>query len=294
MRTISIAAAPPPRDLGTPGGRNQARKIATRLEGTTLGEHVDSVFIPMIIDEDSFRPEEFVVHEDPLDFHCALAQRVPELKAIVAQVAPFTPTADLERRVLRARQQGIDRMVFVGVPREFDESEVVGLYPDQALTYFEDMMPGRGVITIPGRPYEHDRLVAKALAGANFAITQMLYGTAIVDVLQTLIDSTDTPPETILSFGYIPANEADHGLIRWLIQDPNAGAEMEWVTATAQCTLAERKRRLVELYRDVVGRVLDLGIRPGINFEAPYGLSPAAVETFEAMLEIYNPRAAGD
>ncbi|MDZ7829706.1 MAG: hypothetical protein U5K33_09555 [Halofilum sp. (in: g-proteobacteria)] len=34
----------------------------------------------------------------------------------------------------------------------------------------------------------------------------------------------------------------------------------------------------------------DLGIRPGLNFEAPYGLSHGAIETFEAMLAIYDPR----
>lgn len=292
MPTLSLAAAPPPQQICSPAGVDQAQQLADRLAGTQLRSQIERIFVPMIIDEDSFRPGEFVDHEDPLDFHAALRQSLPELGAMVAQVTPFTHTADLERRVVRARAQGVDRMIFVGVPREYDEADVVGLYPVQALSYFADSMPGRGVITIQSRPHEHDRLLAKVNAGANFAVSQLVYGDAIVDLLASLQDSWQTTPEIILSFGYIPATEARSGLIRWLIQDDNAHAEMDWVSETAQCDLGERTRRLVNLYRDVVGRVRDLGIEPGINFEAPYGLSQAAVETFEAMLESYNPRAA--
>ncbi|MDZ7829812.1 MAG: mycobacterial-type methylenetetrahydrofolate reductase [Halofilum sp. (in: g-proteobacteria)] len=290
MATISLAAAPPPTHLGTPCGLNQAVSLRQRLEGTALAEAIDSLFVPMIIDEDSFRPDDFVAHEDPLDFHTVLAQELPGLETIVAQVTPFTTVSDLERRVRRARQQGIGRMVFVGVPREYEESEVIGLYPDQALSYFRDLMPGRGVITIPLRPHEHDRLAAKVASGANFAVTQMLYGPAVIELLGSLLETVETLPEIILSFGYVPAIEADHALIQWLIQDPRAQEEMEWVKATARCSSEERHRRLVEVFRQIVEGVHDLGIRPGLNFEAPYGLSQGAIDTFESMLEIYDPR----
>lgn len=292
MATISLATAPPPTHLGTPCGLNQAVSLRQRLEGTALAEAVNSLFVPMIIDEDSFRPDDFVEHEDPLDFHTALAQEFPHCDMIVSQVTPFTPVSDLERRVRRARQQGVNRMVFVGVPREYAESEVVGLYPDQALTYFRELMPGRGVITIPVRPHEHDRLAAKVASGANFAITQLLYGDTVVELLRSLRETVEVMPEIILSFGYVPAIETDHALIQWLIQDPRAQEEMEWVKATAQCSAEERRRRLVEVYRRIVEGVHDLGIRPGVNFEAPYGLSQGAIETFEAMLEIHDPRSA--
>lgn len=291
MPTLSLATPPPPRDLGTPGGVDQAQKLHERIGGTPLETAVDTFFVPMIIDEDSFRPEEFVEHEDPLDYQAALARLFPGHNTITAQVTPFTPTSDLERRVLRARQQGIERMVFVGVPREYREAEVVGLYPDQALTHFTSSLPGRGVITIPVRAYERDRLAAKARSGANFAITQLLYGDAIVDVARALAETFDHPPELILSFGYVPAIEADHGLIHWLIQDPHAEAEMAWVRETAGLDRAQRRQRLTRLYADLVERVRGLGIEPGINFEAPYGLSAGAVEAFQEMLAIYDPRA---
>jgi len=290
MATICLATAPPPTHLGTPCGVNQAENLHERLKGSALADALDSLFVPMIIDEDSFRPDDFVEHEDPLDFHTALAEVFPDLDVIVAQVTPFTPVSDLERRVRRARQQGIRRMVFVGVPREYEEDEVVGLYPDQALTYFRDLMAGRGVISIPVRPHEHDRLTAKVASGANFVITQMLYSTAVVELVGSLQDLSEHMPQIILSFGHVPALEADHGLIQWLIQDPRARAEMEWVKATARCSGEERRRRLLEVFRRVVDGVRELGINPGLNFEAPYGLSHGAIETFEAMLEIHDPR----
>lgn len=291
MPTLSLAIAPPPRNMCQPGGSDHVERISQRLAGTRLRSAIDRAFIPMIIDEDSFRPGKFIAHEDPLDFHAVLTRTFPELNAMVAQVTPFTPTADLERRVYRALAQGVDRMIFVGVPREYQESEVVGLYPAQALSHFAQWLPGRGVICIQSRPYEHDRLLAKINAGANFVVTQLIYGPAIVDLLASLSADWEAPPEIDLSFGYVPAMEAQQGLIRWLIQDPNAATEMDWVTATARCGRAERQTRLVELYRDVVGRVRELGIEPGINLEAPYGLSAAAIETFEAMLDVYDPRA---
>jgi hypothetical protein len=292
MATLSLATPPPPSHLGQAGGLDQARKLHQRLSGTRLERAVEALFVPMIIDEDSFRPEEFVAHEDPLDYQAALKQFFPGHDTITAQVTPFTPTSDLERRVLRARQQGIERMVFVGVPREYREADVVGLYPDQALSHFTSMLPRRGVITIPARAHERDRLAAKARAGANFTITQLLFGHAVLDIARGLADTFDNPPELILSFGYVPALEADQGLIQWLIQDPNAGTEIAWVEETAGLDRDQRKQRLTELYGDVVERVRGFGIEPGINFEAPYGLSASAVATFEAMLAIYDPREA--
>lgn len=290
MGTISLATAPPPTHLGTPCGLNQAVNLRQRLEGSKLLDAVNSLFVPMIIDEDSFRPDDFVEHEDPLDFHTVLARQFPHCDMIVSQVTPFTSVSDLERRVRRARQQGVNRMVFVGVPREYAESEVVGLYPDQALTYFRELMPGRGVITIPARPHEHDRLAAKVASGANLAITQLLYGDTVVELLRGLRETVEEMPEIILSFGYVPAMEADHALIQWLIQDDRAREEMEWVKATASCSHDERRRRLVEVYRMIIESVRELGIEPSLNFEAPYGLSQGAIETFEAMLEIHDPR----
>lgn len=293
MSTISLATPPPPRSTGLEGGRDQAQDLRRRLADTRLADAIDTLFLPMIIDEDSFRPSQFVEHEDPLDYQAALARELPRLDAIVAQVTPFTPTAELERRVARAREQSIDRMVFVGVPREYATAEVVGLYPDQALNHFREWLPGRGVITIPTRADERDRLDAKVRSGASFAITQLLYGDAVIDVARGLARDFEQPPELILSFGYVPAVEADRGLIQWLIQDPNAADEMHWVRDIAARDRAERRQCLVELYRRVTDRVRELGLRPGVNFEAPYGLSRGAIETFEAMLAVYDPRDRG-
>lgn len=292
MSTISLATPPPPRSTGPEGGREHAQDLRRRLAGTRLADALDSLFVPMIIDEDSFRPGTFVEHEDPLDYQAALARELPGLEAIVAQVTPFTPVAELEQRVARAREQSVDRMIFVGVPREYAASEVVGLYPDQALDHFRHDLPGRGVITIPARANERDRLAAKVRSGANFAITQLLYGDAITDIARGLVHDLEQPPELVLSFGYVPAIETDRGLIQWLIQDPNAAEEMQWVRETAALGRQRRQDRLVELYRRLIDGVRELGLAPGVNFEAPYGLSPGAIETFECMLAHYDPGAA--
>ena len=73
MPTISLATPPPPQSLGLEGGREQAQDLRERLAGTRLREALDSLFVPMLIDEDSFRPGEFIEHEDPLDYQAALA-----------------------------------------------------------------------------------------------------------------------------------------------------------------------------------------------------------------------------
>lgn len=290
MSTISLATPPPPQNLSRSGGGcEQAQELRERLFGTRLHDALDSLFVPMIIDEDSFRPDEFIEHEDPLDYQATLAHELPSLDAIVAQVTPFSPVTELERRIARARKQSVERMVFVGVPREYAASELVGLFPDQALNHFRDQLDGRGVITIPSRENEHARLGAKVHSGANFAITQLLYGDAIIDVIRGLARQFEEPPEFILSFGYVPAIEAEKGLIQWLIQAPNAADEMQWVKETAAQSHSERQERLFELYRRVTDRVRELGLKPGVNFEAPYGLSRGAVETFERMLEHYDP-----
>ncbi len=293
MPTISLGTPPPPQSLGLEGGREQAQDLRERLAGTRLREALDSLFVPMLIDEDSFRPGEFIEHEDPLDYQAALAHELPSLDAIVAQVTPFSPTTELERRVARARQQCIERMVFIGVPREYAASELVGLFPDQALIHFRDQLDGCGVITIPSRANERDRLGAKVRSGANFMITQLLYGDAIIDVARGLALEFERPPELILSFGYVPAIEAEKGLIQWLIQDANTTDEMQWVKETAAQSHNERQDRLFDLYRRITDRVCELGLAPGINFEAPYGLSRGAVETFERMLGHYDPRTPG-
>ncbi len=146
---MSIATPPPPLEAGLEGGRRQAHDLRERLADSRLAAALDRLFVPMVIDEDRLRPGEFVEHADPLDYQAALARELPQLDPIVAQVTPFTPSDALERRVARARAQGVERKVFIGVPREFDASQVVGPYPDQALHRFREKLGGRGVITIP-------------------------------------------------------------------------------------------------------------------------------------------------
>ena len=290
MATRCMAVAPPQGSLGLAGAEDRAQQVRSKLSQSGLLERLDTLFLPMVIHEDSFRPTALEPAVDPLDFQQALAEQV-DIDFIVTQVTPFTPIDELERRVERARWQGVGRKVFVGVPREFDPDDVVGLYPDQALKYFSHTMPSRGVIMIPTRVGESARFGHKVESGATFTITQLLYSEAVIDFLRALPPEVLRTTEFILSFGYIPRIERDNGLIQWLIQDdpPAAEAEMRWVADTARRPFAQRKRRLLEHYQRVIDGVTALGVTPGINLEAPYGLADGALETFGEMLEVYSP-----
>lgn len=292
MPTRCLALPPPPSTLGLVGAQQRAAEVREKLASSGLGERIDTFFIPMVIQEDSFRPSALDPAIDPLDFQQALAAELPH-RAIVTQVTPFNPVAELERRVERALWQNIERMVFVGIPREVDPADLTGLFPDQALSYFHLVVPSRGVIMIPTRTGEPERFGRKVRAGATFAITQLIYSDAVVSFLRRLPREMRAETEFILSFGYIPGIEAQNGLIRWLIQDnpPEVQAEMKWVAETARMHFEQRKHRVVDVYKRVVDGVTGLGIQPSINFEAPYGLSKGALEMFNEMLDIYAPES---
>jgi len=99
------------------------------------------------------------------------------------------------------------------------DGEGSGMSPVDALKYFKHKVSFRGVILIPPRPEEKKRFHFALQAGANFALTQLLYNDYIVKFLRSLSKDSRQRPEILLSFGYVPGAELKKGLIRWLIQD---------------------------------------------------------------------------
>lgn len=82
------------------------------------------------------------------------------------------------------------------------------------------------------------------------------------------------------------------GLINWLIQDPGNAAvagEQEFVRQLAGSEPEQKRRLLVDLYKRVVDGVADLGFPLSIHFEATYGVSAPAFETFAEMLAYWAP-----
>ena len=52
---------------------------------------------------------------------------------------------------------------------------------------------------------------------------------------------------------------------------------------------ADKRALMVDLYKRVIDGVADLGFPLSIHFEATYGVSGAAFETFAEMLDYWSP-----
>jgi hypothetical protein len=77
-----------------------------------------------------------------------------------------------------------------------------------------------------------------------------------------------------------------------LIQDPGNAAvagEQEFVQTLANSEPAQRRKLMVDLYKRVIDGVADLGYPLSIHFEATYGVSAPAFETFAEMLDYWSP-----
>jgi hypothetical protein len=124
-------------------------------------------------------------------------------------------------------------------------------------------------------------------------MTQLLYSDAIVEFLRQFARSSDQRPEILLSFGFVPKVESRVGLINWLIQDPGNAAvaeEQAFVKTLAGADPAVKRGLIVDLYKRVVDGVAGLGFPISIHFEATYGYSAPAFDTFAEMLAYWSPR----
>jgi hypothetical protein len=172
------------------------------------------------------------------------------------------------------------------------DGEGAGVAPTDALSIYRDVVPNRGAILIPTRADEAGRFGFKCAQGATYGMTQLLYSDAIVGFLREFSRASDQRPEILLSFGFVPKVESRVGLINWLIQDPGnaaVAAEQEFVRTLAAAEPAHKRRLVVDLYQRVIDGVADLGFPLSIHFEATYGYSAPAFETFAEMLAYFSP-----
>jgi hypothetical protein len=220
----------------------------------------------------------------------------PELAGIAGlctQVTAFSDEAALRHRLTDLIESGMEGIAFVGVPRTMADGEGSGVAPTDALALYSDLVPNRGAILIPTREDEAGRFGFKCDRGATYGMTQLLYSDAIVDFLTAFARSSDHRPEILLSFGFVPKVESRVGLINWLIQDPGnaaVAAEQDFVRALAAAEPADKRRMTVDLYKRVIDGVADLGFPLSIHFEATYGYSVPAFDTFAEMLAYWSPR----
>lgn len=292
LNTIALELVPPNVERGPEYAVEEARKVARISAESGLAGRIKHVMIPGMIVEDDDRPIPMLPKLDVLDYWSLIQPELPGLRGLCTQVTPFMDEVALGERLITLGDAGFEGIVFVGVPRTMSDGEGTGVPPTDALSIYNRTVPNRGVILIPTREGEQGRFDFKCSQGANFGLTQLLYSDAIVGFLTDFARNTDHRPEILLSFGFVPKVETRVGLIDWLIQDPGNAAvadEQEFVRSLAGRDPADKRQLMVDLYKRVIDGVADLGFPLSIHFEATYGASGAAFETFSEMLAYWSP-----
>jgi len=292
LNTIALELVAPNVEHGAARAREDAEKVLRHSAQSGIGGRIGHIMIPGMIPEDNDRPLPMKPKLDVLDFWSILSPELPGVSGICTQVTSFTDQTALRERLDRLNAAGFEGIIFVGVPRTMSDGEGDGVAPTDALSMFADQVDNRGAILIPTREGEQGRFEFKCAQGATFGMTQLLYSDAIVGFLRDFAKRSDHRPELLLSFGFVPKMEANVELINWLIQDPGNEAvarEQEFVRRLAAQEPAEKRRELVDLYRRVIDGVADLGFPLSVHFEAPYGVSAPAFDTFAEMLGYWSP-----
>jgi len=292
LNTIALELVAPNVEHGAARAREDAEKVLRHSAQSGIAGRIGHIMIPGMIPEDNDRPLPMKPKLDVLDFWSILSPELPGVSGICTQVTSFTDQTALRERLDRLNAAGFEGIIFVGVPRTMSDGEGDGVAPTDALSMFADQVDNRGAILIPTREGEQGRFEFKCAQGATFGMTQLLYSDAIVGFLRDFAKRSDHRPELLLSFGFVPKMEANVELINWLIQDPGNEAvarEQEFVRRLAAQEPAEKRRELVDLYRRVIDGVADLGFPLSVHFEAPYGVSAPAFDTFAEMLGYWSP-----
>jgi hypothetical protein len=292
LNTVALELVPPNTDRTPDEVLEEARKVVQFSAETGLEGRIGHVMIPGMIEEDDGRPIEMKPKLDVLDYWSRISPELPGVRGLCTQVTAFMNEQTLSGRLTELLDAGMEGIVFVGVPRTMNDGEGVGVAPTDALTIFSDLVPNRGAILIPTRDGEAGRFGFKCGRGATYGMTQLLYSDAIVGFLTEFAATTDFRPEILLSFGFVPKVESRVGLINWLIQDPGNAAvvpEQDFVRTLAASEPEVKRRLLVDLYKRVIDGVADLGFPLSIHFEATYGMSRPAFETFAEMLAYWSP-----
>lgn len=292
LNTIALELVPPIIERGVQYPVEEARKVLALASETGIEGRIRHVMIPGMIDEDDDRPIEMKPRMDVLQYWNILRPELPDMRGLCTQVTSFLDREALGVRLNDLAGAGFDGIAFVGVPRTMKDGEGEGVAPTDALSIYEDLVPNRGAILIPTREGEQGRFDFKCKQGATYGMTQLLYSDAIVGFLTEFAKTTDHRPEILLSFGFVPKMETKVGLINWLIQDPGneaVAAEQEFVSRLAGLEPAEKRKLMLDLYKRVIDGVADLGFPLSIHFEAAYGVSKPAFETFAEMLAYWAP-----
>ena len=292
LNTVALELVPSNVERGAAYAEEEAEKVLALSADSGIEGRIRHVMIPGMIEEDDDRPIEMKPKLDVLDYWSIIKPRLPGINGLCTQVTSFLDQPTLGRRLADLRDAGFDGIAFVGVPRTMADGDGTGVAPTDALSLYDDVVPNRGAILIPTRDGEQGRFAFKCTQGATYGMTQLLYSDAIVGFLEEFARTTEHRPEILLSFGFVPKMESKVGLINWLIQDPGnaaVAAEQAFVAELAAADPDDKRKRMIELYKRVVDGVGELGFPLSIHFEATYGVSRPAFDTFAEMLGHWSP-----
>ncbi|MGB5112477.1 MAG: mycobacterial-type methylenetetrahydrofolate reductase [Mycobacterium sp.] len=293
LNTIALELVPPNVERGAQYAVEEAVKV--RALSKEAGVDIAHIMIPGMIDEDDDRPIEMKPKMDVLEYWSLIQPELPASRGLCTQVTSFLDESALRGRLTELNGANFDGIAFVGVPRTLSDGEGGGVAPTDALSIFDKLVPNRGVILIPTRDGEQGRFNFKCNRGATYGMTQLLYSDAIVGFLTEFAATTEHRPEILLSFGFVPKLESKIGLINWLIQDPGnaaVAAEQEFVSRLAPLDPDAKRREMLDLYKRVVDGVGGLGFPLSVHFEAAYGPSKPAFDTFAEMLDYWAPASS--
>ncbi|MGU3653233.1 mycobacterial-type methylenetetrahydrofolate reductase [Mycolicibacterium sp. A43C] len=292
LNTIALELVPPNLDRGPDHVRDEAHKIVALAAKSGISGRIGHIMIPGMIEEDGDRPVVMQPKMDVLDYWTDLRTGLDGVRALCTQVTAFHDEVALRARLTDLNAAGFDGMIFVGVPRTMNDGDGNGVAPADALAKFDELVTHRGVILIPTREAEQDRFDVKCAKGATFGMTQLLYSDAITGFLSDFARTSPHRPEILLSFGFVPKMEGRVGLIDWLIRDAGnetVAREQAFVRKLATSDPDTKRRLLVDLYEKIIDGVADLGFPLSVHFEAPYGVSGPAFDTFAEMLAYWSP-----
>ena len=290
LNTVALELVPPNVERGAQYAVEEAIKVRALSQET--GVAIGHIMIPGMIDEDDDRPVEMKPKMDVLEYWSLIQPELTGSRGLCTQVTSFLDEPALRSRLTELTAANFDGIAFVGVPRTLSDGEGGGVAPTDALSTFDTLVPNRGVILIPTRDGEQGRFTFKCNQGATYGMTQLLYSDAIVGFLAEFARTTEHRPEILLSFGFVPKLESNIGLIHWLIQDPGnaaVAAEQEFVARLAPMDPQDKRREMLDLYKRVIDGVGGLGFPLSVHFEAAYGPSKPAFDTFAAMLDYWSP-----
>jgi len=292
LSTVALEMVAPNTGRSLPEQLEEARRVARISAEAGIAELIGHVMIPGMIDEDDDRPVAMTPRLDVLDYWQLISPELPGVRGLCTQVTAFSDETTLRRRLTDLIASGMEGIAFVGVPRTMSDGEGAGVAPTDALAIYRDVVPNRGAILIPTRAGEAERFGFKCQQGATYGMTQLLYSDTIVEFLTDFAMISDQRPEILLSFGFVPKAESRVRLIDWLIKDPGnkaVAAEQDFVRTLAATEPTDRRRLIVDLYKRVIDGVVDLGYPLSIHFEATYGYSAPAFDTFAEMLAYWSP-----